>query len=92
MLSHPKPLAALAALTAALAVAVPATSASAATTADPTVDPTVCELINTSSRPFFGPTMFMGGASLSHVLAHAGASVGCAAPATPQPPFPPAGP
>jgi hypothetical protein len=44
------------------------------------VDPTVCQLLNLTSGPF-GPTAFIGGSSLSDVLAHAGASVGCAAPA-----------
>jgi hypothetical protein len=79
MLSHRKPLAAVAAVTAALAVAVPATSASAA----PIVDPQVCGLVNFAMGPF-GPTQFIGGASLASVLANAGASVGCAPPA-PQP-------
>ncbi len=79
MLSRRKPLAALAAVTAALVVAVPAASASAATTT-PTVDPTVCQLLNITSGPF-GPTHFIGGASLADALAHAGASVGCPAPA-----------
>jgi hypothetical protein len=74
MLSHRKSLAALAAAAAAVAVAVPVTSAKAAT-----VDPTVCQLINISAGPF-GPTAFVGGASLGSVLANAGASVGCAAP------------
>jgi type IV secretory pathway VirB2 component (pilin) len=80
MLSRRKPLAALAAVTAALVIAVPATSASAATTTA-TVDPTVCQLLNLTSGPF-GPTRFIiGGASLGAVLAHAGATVGCPAPA-----------
>jgi hypothetical protein len=80
MLSCRKPTVALAAITAALAVAVPATSASAATTADPTVDPQVCQLLNTTTGPF-GVTQAIGGASLADVLAKAGSSVGCAAPA-----------
>jgi hypothetical protein len=80
MLSRRKPLAALAAVTAALAVAVSATSASAATTTAPTVDPQVCQLLNTTTGPF-GPTQSIGGASLADVLAKAGGSVGCAAPA-----------
>jgi hypothetical protein len=80
MLSRRKPLAALAAITTALVVAVPATSASAATTAAPTVDPTVCQLLSITMGPF-GPTQFIGGASLAAVLAGAGASVGCPAPA-----------
>ena len=79
MLRRRKSLAALAALTAALAVAVPA-SASAAATTTPTVDPTVCQLLNIASGPF-GPTHLIGGASLATVLGHAGASVGCPAPA-----------
>jgi hypothetical protein len=87
MLSRRKPLAAIAVLTAAIAVAVPVAGASAATTA-PAVDPTVCQLLNTTSRPF-GPTMVVGGASLASVLANAGATVGCAAPA-PQPSLLPA--
>jgi hypothetical protein len=74
------PLAAVAAVTAALAVAVPAASASAATTAPATVDPQVCQLLNVVGGPF-GPTHFIGGASLADVLAKAGNSVGCAAPA-----------
>jgi hypothetical protein len=57
------------------------------------VDPTVCQLLNLSSSPF-GPTAFIGGASLATTLANSGASVGCAAPA-PQtsllPSFPLAG-
>jgi hypothetical protein len=84
-----KPLAALAAITATLAVAVPVSSASAATTTTPTVNPTVCQLLNVASGPF-GPTQLIGGASLAAVLAHAGGTVGCAAPApNPSPlPFP----
>jgi len=89
MLSHRKPLAVLAAVTAALAVSVPAASASAATTASPTVDPQVCQLLNTTMGPF-GPTQFIGGASLGNVLANAGASVSCPAPA-PQPSLLPTG-
>jgi hypothetical protein len=73
------PLAAVAAVTAALAVAVPAT-ASAATASPATVDPQVCQLLNVVGGPF-GPTHFVGGASLADVLAKAGSSVGCAAPA-----------
>ena len=80
MLSHRKPLAALAAATAAIAVAVPTASASAATPRASSVDPTVCQLLNLSSGPF-GPTAFIGGASLATTLANSGASVGCAAPA-----------
>jgi hypothetical protein len=87
MLSRPKPLAALAAVTAALAIAVPATSASAATTTAPTVDPTVCQLLNITMGPF-GPTQFIGGASLAAVLGNAGQSVGCAAPAPQPSPWP----
>jgi hypothetical protein len=87
MLSHQKPLAALAAATAALAIAVPAASASAATTTTPTVDPTVCQLLNTSTGPL-GPTQFIGGASLANVLANAGNSVGCAPPAAQTSPLP----
>jgi hypothetical protein len=75
-----KPLAALAAITAAIAVSVPVAGASAATTPGPTVDPTVCQLLNTTAGPF-GPTRAIGGASLASVLANAGSSVGCAAPA-----------
>ena len=77
MLSRRKSLAALAAITTALAVAVPAASSSAATTK---VDPTVCQLTDLAAGPF-GPSMFVGGASLSNVLTTAGASVGCAPPA-----------
>jgi hypothetical protein len=47
------------------------------------VDPQVCGLVNLAMGPF-GPTQFIGGASLASVLANAGASVGCAPPA-PQP-------
>ena len=90
MLSHPKPLAVLAAVTAAVAVAIPAAGASAATTAGPTVDPTVCELMSTGSGPF-GPTSYVGGASLANVLAHAGASVGCPPPAAQPSLVPPSG-
>jgi hypothetical protein len=86
MLSRRKPLAALAAVTAALAVAIPATSANAATTAS-SVDPTVCQLLNITAGPF-GPTHFIGGASLANVLAGAGNSVGCAPLAPQQPLFP----
>jgi hypothetical protein len=53
------------------------------------VDPQVCQLLNLSMGPF-GPTAFIGGSSLSNVLAGAGATVNCPAPA-PQPsllPFP----
>jgi hypothetical protein len=64
-------------------VAVPAASASAATTRAPIVDPQVCGLVDLAMGPF-GPTQFIGGASLANVLAGAGASVGCAPPA-PQP-------
>jgi type IV secretory pathway VirB2 component (pilin) len=78
MLSRQKPLAVLAAVTAAVAIAVPA-SASAATPA-PTVDPTVCQLLNITTGPF-GPTQFIGGASLAHVLTNAGSTVNCPAPA-----------
>ena len=88
MLSPRKPLAALAAVTAALIVAVPAASASAATTAAPTVDPQVCGLVNLALGPF-GPTQFIGGASLASVLTSAGASVNCPPPA-PQPSLLPA--
>ena len=83
MLSRRKPLAALAAVIAALAVAVPAASASTATTTAPTVDPTVCQLTDIAVGTF-GPTQFIGGASLANVLTSAGASVGCPAP-PPQP-------
>jgi hypothetical protein len=83
MLPRRKPIAALAAVTAALAVAIPAASANAAP-ADPTVDPTVCQLLNISMGPI-GPTHFIGGTSLSSVLAGAGASVGCPAPPPPGP-------
>jgi hypothetical protein len=84
MLFRRSRLAALAAVTGALAVAIPATSASAATPATgPIVDPTVCQLLSITEGPF-GPTMFIGGASLAHVLATAGNSVGCPAP-TPAP-------
>ena len=87
MLSRRTPLAALAAVTAALAVAVPVASASAATTAAPTVDPQVCQLLNISMVGPFAPTQFLiGGASLAAVLANAGASVNCPAPA-PQTPL-----
>ena len=86
MLARRKPLAALAAVTTALAVAVPAASASAATTQ--TVDPTVCQLLNVAQGPF-GPTMFLGGASLSATLQGAGSSVGCAPPAAQPSLFPP---
>jgi hypothetical protein len=81
MLSHQKPVAALAAVTAALVIAVPAASASAAANT-PTVDPTVCQLLNPPMGPF-GPAQFIGGASLANVLANAGASVGCAPPGPP---------
>ena len=84
-MSRRKPLAAVAAV-AALAVAAVAPNASAATT--PTVDPTVCQLLAPNQGPFgtsFGPTMVPGGASLANVLATAGASVGCAAPAATSP-------
>jgi hypothetical protein len=47
------------------------------------VDPQVCGLVNFAMGPF-GPTQFIGGASLASVLAGAGASVGCPAP-PPQP-------
>jgi hypothetical protein len=47
------------------------------------VDPQVCQLLNTTMGPF-GPTQFIGGASLANVLANAGSSVSCPAPA-PQP-------
>jgi hypothetical protein len=87
MLSHRKPLAALAAVTAALAVAVPAASANAATPRTPTVDPTVCQLLNIVEGPL-GPTLFIGGSSLANVLANAGGSVGCAAPAPQSPLLP----
>jgi hypothetical protein len=81
MLSCRKPLAALAAMAAAFAVAVPTASADAtAAPAAPSVDPTVCELLTISESPF-GPTMFIGGASLLSTLTNAGNSVGCAAPA-----------
>ena len=79
MLSRRKPMTALAAVTVALAAAVPAVSVSAATAA-PTVDPQVCQLLNPTMGPF-GPMQFMGGASLANVLANAGASVNCPAPA-----------
>ena len=81
MMSHRKPLAALAALTATCAFAVPAATASAATT--PTVDPQVCQLFSLSETPFGPAGMFVGGASLSSVLTTAGSSVGCQA-AAPQ--------
>jgi hypothetical protein len=81
MLSHRKPLAALATVTAVLAVAVPAASASAATSAAPSVDPQVCQLLNSTQTGFFAPTMFFGGASLANTLANAGATVNCPAPA-----------
>jgi hypothetical protein len=83
MLSRQKPLAALAAVTAAVAIVVPAASASAATTTAPAVDPTVCQLLVTTMGPF-GPTQFIGGASLANVLTKAGSTVNCPAPA-PQP-------
>jgi hypothetical protein len=81
MLSSRKPLAALAAVVTTLAVAASATGASAATTtaAAPTVDPQVCLLLNLTRGPF-GPTAFLGGASLSNVLGNVGNSVGCPAP------------
>ena len=88
MLSRRKSLAALASVTAALAVAVPAAGASAATSSGPTVDPQVCQLLNIAGGPF-GPTMFFGGASLATVLANAGSTVGCQAPApAPAPALP----
>jgi 3-hydroxyacyl-CoA dehydrogenase len=80
MLSRPKPLAALAAVTAAIAVAVPVASASAATTAGPTVDPQVCQNLNTAMGPF-GLAQFIGDASLANVIANAAASVDCPPPA-----------
>jgi hypothetical protein len=83
MFCRRKPQAALAAVTVALAVAVPAANASAATTAARAVDPQVCQLLNVTRGPF-GPTQFIGGASLSNVLANAGATVSCPPPA-PQP-------
>jgi hypothetical protein len=75
-------LAALAAVATTLAVAASATSASAAPTATaaPTVDPQVCQLLNITRGPF-GPTAFLGGASLANVLGNVGNSVGCPAPA-----------
>jgi hypothetical protein len=85
MLSCRKSVAALTALTAALAVAVSATTASAATA--PTVDPQVCQLLNLATGPF-GPTQFFGGASLASVLANAGGSVSCPAPAPQASPLP----
>jgi type IV secretory pathway VirB2 component (pilin) len=88
MLSHRKPLAALAGVTAVLAFAVPVASASAASTTAPIVDPQVCQLLNFAQGPF-GPTAFIGGASLAATLAQAGSTVGCAAPA-PQPSLLPA--
>jgi hypothetical protein len=88
MFARRKPLAVLAAVTTALAVAVPAASASAATTQ--TVDPTVCQLLNVAQGPF-GPSMFVGGASLAATLQGAGSSVGCPAPAA-QPSLLPTGP
>ena len=78
MLTRRKSVAALAAVTAALAVVVPAGSASAA--ASPTVDPQVCTLLGTAEGPF-GPSMFIGGASLSATLQQAGSSVNCPPPA-----------
>jgi hypothetical protein len=86
MLSRRKPLAVVTAVIAAVAVAVPAASANAAPTTS-AVDPTVCQLLNTTMGPF-GPTRGIGGASLASVLANAGSSVGCAAPAA-QPSFGP---
>ena len=86
-MSRRKPLAALAAVSTALAIAVPAATAGAASTRAGSVDPTVCQLINFSSRPY-GPTMFMGGASLASVLASSGSSVGCPAPAPQASPLP----
>jgi hypothetical protein len=47
------------------------------------VDPTVCQLTDIAVGTF-GPTQFIGGASLANVLTSAGASVGCPAP-PPQP-------
>jgi hypothetical protein len=43
------------------------------------VDPQVCQLLDTTTGPF-GPTQFIGGASLANVLASAGASVSCPPP------------
>jgi hypothetical protein len=83
VLSSRKPVAVLAAVATTLAVAASATSASAATTTATTVDPQVCLLLNITRGPF-GPTQFIGGASLASVLGNAGASVGCPA-AAPTP-------
>jgi hypothetical protein len=74
MVSHRKPLAALAGVTVALAVAVPAASSSAATRTRPPVDPQVCQLLT----PTMGPQV-VGGTSLANVLKNAGSTVGCAA-------------
>ena len=86
-MSRRKPLAALAAVTTALAIAVPAATAGAASPRDASVDPTVCQLYNYSSRPY-GPTMFIGGASLANVLKSSASTVGCPAPAPQTSRFP----
>jgi hypothetical protein len=83
MLSSRKPVAALAAVTAALAIAIPAASANAAPAASPVVDPTVCQLLNFTQGPF-GPGIFIGDASLTDTLTHAGDLVGCTPPAPEQ--------
>lgn len=85
MLLRRKSLMAVAAAGAALAVSVPAASAQAAT---PIVDPTVCSLLNIARGPL-GPSAGVGAGSLADVLARAGSSVGCSAPAKPTfPSFP----
>ena len=86
-MSSRKTLSALAAA-GAIAAAVAAAPANAAA-ATPTVDPTVCQLLSTPTG-LFSPTLLPGGASLASTLAHAGATVGCAAPAAPQKPSLPA--
>jgi hypothetical protein len=90
MLSCRSHLTALAAATA-FAVAIPTAGASAARTKapTPTVDPQVCQLMDPSAMGLFGPAEFMGGGSLTTTLAHAGATVGCPAPAAqPSPMLP----
>lgn len=82
-----KTFSALAAVGAAAAIAIPAATANAATTAAPAVDPTVCQLLS-SPTGLFSPAFLPGGASLAATLAHAGSTVGCAAPAPQTSRFP----
>lgn len=87
MLSRGKLVGALTSVTAALVVGLPAVSASADTAPSPTVDPLVCQLLT----PAPGVGWVLGGASLSNVLAQAGASVNCPASAPASQPWLPFG-